>query len=609
MGLFDTVGGAYGYQTRRPYDSEKKYFKDNPNVAGMAAEDGKIVLNPYSKNTPQQQQSVVQNEAIRLWLRKNNFNPQFDVTPKQAAAFANTDYGKPENIRHLKHSLIARYLSGDPSSGQLTPEQVKAADTVRANLPQTGKQTGLFDVGYSDLNRGIWDFPRREEQRGSAMGEPRARMLQVLGLLGTPFPTSDELGTSALYRAGKLDAMAGGPTPGQFREGVSDKTKDLALNLFGIFKGVKGANKAQKQALVTAQKMAKEGADRDEIWNATLWYKGNDGKWRTEIDDSTVPVKKVLTEDTLWGYPNALDVFPHKELARSYPDMGALKLGPEYGDSLGSYNARQGVVTMKPVTDAENFQNASKQRKTVALHELQHAVQQREGFARGGSPDQFLLDDSFKPMQRSAELAQAKGLEWDKLSKDQRRAITNELINEQYRRLAGETEARNVQARMDMTMDQRRQFPPWSTWDVPEADQIVRMEGGPAMMVQPKRLEQGLLGEPGYVYHATNDERLRDILASGKLKTHKPGDFTDQDMWPDGTVEKRAYFGKSPENLWQFAPEEGTPVVLRTKHNPETFKRESTGDIFTKKPVSAKDIEFLGDDGKWHSLKELTSEP
>jgi hypothetical protein len=178
-----------------------------------------------------------------------------------------------------------------------------------------------------------------------------------------------------------------------------------------------------------------------------------------------------------------------------------------------------------------------------------------------------------------------------------------------YRRLAGETEARNVQARMDMTMDQRRQFPPWSTWDVPEADQIVRMEGGPAMMVQPKRLEQGLLGEPGYVYHATNDERLRDILASGKLKTHKPGDFTDQDMWPDGTVEKRAYFGKSPENLWQFAPEEGTPVVLRTKNNPETFKRESTGDIFTKKPVSAKDIEFLGDDGKWHSLKELTSAP
>lgn len=58
---------------------------------------------------------------------------------------------------------------------------------------------------------------------------------------------------------------------------------------------------------------------------------------------------------------------------------------------------------------------------------------------------------------------------------------------QQYKRLLGEVDARNTQRRMDMTLDQRRQFAPWSTWDVPEADQIVRMEGGPAMF-------RGLLG-------------------------------------------------------------------------------------------------------------------
>jgi hypothetical protein len=130
---------------------------------------------------------------------------------------------------------------------------------------------------------------------------------------------------------------------------------------------------------------------------------------------------------------------------------------------------------------------------------------------------------------------------------------------------------------------------------------------GAAKRFKPKRLEKGLTGDPGYVYHATNEDRLQEILASGKLKTHRPGDFTDQDMWPDGAVEKRAYFGGSPEHLYQFAPAEGTPVVLRTKRNQGTFVRENTGDIFTRKQVSAKGIEFLGEDGVWHSLKELTS--
>ena len=57
----------------------------------------------------------------------------------------------------------------------------------------------------------------------------------------------------------------------------------------------------------------------------------------------------------------------------------------------------------------------------------------------------------------------------------------------------------------------------------------------------------------GYAYHVTNEERLHDIAASGKLNTHKPGDFTDQDSWPDGSMAKRAYFGSKP--LTHFAPE------------------------------------------------------
>lgn len=127
-----------------------------------------------------------------------------------------------------------------------------------------------------------------------------------------------------------------------------------------------------------------------------------------------------------------------------------------------------------------------------------------------------------------------------------------------------------------------------------------------AVPFTPMKLEQGLTGEAGYVYHATNAERAAEIAAGGKLRTFKPHEFTDQEVWPDGSVERRAYFVKSPEHAYQFAPETGQPVVLRTKANPGV-KRESTGDLFVRKPVPAKDLEILGTDGKWHRLTDVLS--
>ena len=53
---------------------------------------------------------------------------------------------------------------------------------------------------------------------------------------------------------------------------------------------------------------------------------------------------------------------------------------------------------------------------------------------------------------------------------------------EQYKRLSGEVEARNVQTRIDMTPEQRRLTPPWKTEDVPRSDQIVKYGGAGASL-------------------------------------------------------------------------------------------------------------------------------
>lgn len=126
----------YGYSTRKPYDSEDAFFKKRTDVAGMAAEDGKIVLNPYSKNSAKEQEAVAKNEAIRLWMRDNNFSADFEVTPKQAEFFKGTEYGKPENQKQLKNTLVARWLTGDPSAGKPTKEQRSVVEKVKSMLPK-----------------------------------------------------------------------------------------------------------------------------------------------------------------------------------------------------------------------------------------------------------------------------------------------------------------------------------------------------------------------------------------------------------------------------------------------------------------------------------------
>lgn len=123
------------------------------------------------------------------------------------------------------------------------------------------------------------------------------------------------------------------------------------------------------------------------------------------------------------------------------------------------------------------------------------------------------------------------------------------------------------------------------------------------------RASKDIPSDPNYVYHATNLERAQDI-ADDKLRTFKPSDFTDQDMWPDGSVEKRAYFSAAADSVADFAPEEGQSVVLRVRRDAVPVKVErGTGDIYTTRTIGARNIEALTEDGTWVPLKDAFTQP
>jgi len=121
--LFAALGG----EKRQPYPSEKNFFSQNPSVSGMATEDGRVTLNPYSPLSMQEKQYVAVNEALRNLLNQTPLN--FPLTPAQSGYLSGTNYANaPDHAR--KATILARILSGDPGAQTPTQEQLNALGDV-----------------------------------------------------------------------------------------------------------------------------------------------------------------------------------------------------------------------------------------------------------------------------------------------------------------------------------------------------------------------------------------------------------------------------------------------------------------------------------------------
>ena len=121
--------GIYGIGLRQDlFPGEADYFRKNPHVAGMAAEDNRIIMNPYSKLTDAEKQAVMVNEAARVHMRMGNIEPpRFTLTPEQESAFAQYS---PNPVDRLS-TVAARLLTKDPSALVPTPEQQEYVEKLR----------------------------------------------------------------------------------------------------------------------------------------------------------------------------------------------------------------------------------------------------------------------------------------------------------------------------------------------------------------------------------------------------------------------------------------------------------------------------------------------
>ncbi|WP_298967760.1 LPD23 domain-containing protein [uncultured Methylobacterium sp.] len=222
----------------------------------------------------------------------------------------------------------------------------------------------------------------------------------------------------------------------------------------GIFGG-RLAKTADQGALKRAEEMAAAGGERQAIWDQTGWFQGADKKWRFEIPDDLAHL------ETPRHAPPGYESLQHLDLQDAYPEMWGRTQQSIKPDPVrsGSYHREHDTIIARGPTEES--------RRGVALHELQHAVQNAEGFTPGANPIQFTrdgyADDILNQWTRgtSPSLGEVVPGAFERWQWDQ------------YKRTAGEVEARNVQARRNMTPEQRRETPPWETQDVPDGRQIL----------------------------------------------------------------------------------------------------------------------------------------
>jgi hypothetical protein len=254
----------------------------------------------------------------------------------------------------------------------------------------------------------------------------------------------------------------------------------------GTFAGLKSLS-ADRAAWNKAQLAEKLGKPAEETWLKHGWGRPEyDPQWRYEIPDEMSRLKNPEAFNTSWekfrdlaekekygrsgARPSQMsrkeyseyntftndvakrwneinphrstvgNILEHPELFAAYPDLAKLEVlqAPSSSPYKGSLS-RLGESGTPFIKLRENL--SSDEAKSTLLHELQHAIQEKEGFASGGEIDDFLK----------------------MINPETGKNYTTEEAIEKYRRLGGEVESRLTQKRLDYALPgQRGLLYPWS---------------------------------------------------------------------------------------------------------------------------------------------------
>ena len=253
------------------------------------------------------------------------------------------------------------------------------------------------------------------------------------------------------------------------------------------FAGQRAAT-ADRFALAAAKARLDAGEGAEVVRQDTGWHQGIDGRWRFEISDADARLTNLRMDESgvAWRASNLGELLDHPALYAAYPGLKSLDVEIDVDPA----KEVKGAFIFAVPGDDTTF-GASEQIRLTAptafealrtlLHELQHKIQTDERFAPGGGMRAADVDLPLAAVRKIDALHEAamghslKG-EFDSARslRDEAQRLRRSEAFQQYRRLAGEVEARNTETRHQMSDGERRATAPGATADTPDALLIVK---------------------------------------------------------------------------------------------------------------------------------------
>lgn len=302
----------------------------------------------------------------------------------------------------------------------------------------------------------------------------------------------------------------------QSENNVNTKNDESSNDIKYSMGGLK-AETADKSALEKAMELEKDGTDSEKIRKETGWFKGYDGKWRFEIDNSELEFKtdikknraaaielakmkvksaeleeKIVNNTATKAEENEYynldekmieyrkgvklsDVINHPKLFEAYPQLKNVDVYYEISSvNRGVYSSNGNVIMLNPMHTIE-------EQKEAIIHEIQHAIQRIENFANGSNLEYW------KNLGYSDEEAMA-----------------------MYYNTAGEREARDVSARRDYNAEQRKNIRP----DIDRKDVVFANSGDPGYSADENIMQKDFEEKVDQIENNTYNSN--DVVIMGK---------------------------------------------------------------------------------------------
>ena len=450
----------------------------------------------------------------------------------------------------------------------------------------------------------------------------------ICNMMGWKYTNAEDVADTILRDM--LNGVSPNEVIAKAREGRAAENPRIKPQLVGE-KGAAEADKAEnsttrQDSKAVAEEMEKEGKDAKAIKFATGWERGKDGKWRYETTDAKVdiltPYEKRVAEMKEAGIDDPSPVFKlselmgkDNELFKYYPKLKDMEvmIGDFLPDGVaGSFDGSKIELNAKETNRIGDRDLDNESVYGTLLHEVQHAVQEIEGFAKGGNLSTATTEEGLqaivdKKQQQRADLklhmdannkmlndaeelkagAELAGMDDDAffenlVDKNDEMAVEYDRLGMQidrinklktvsksdaialYNSLAGEVEARNVSERAYMSDEQRRKKPAFDTEDTHRDEQVVitnndgkssSMGDGPETFEERQKRavrEKGVV-RPGLGDESVNAVQIKEHTYTGDIKeaTRQAAAAAKKKYAPDGKPAVQHYdnYGKKFEYI------------------------------------------------------------